>query len=207
MGEVENLLAELIGIPSTSGNEREIAQFVTNYLREKTGLQPRTDDMHNVVMEFESGREGPTLLLTAHLDTVQPAPGWTYEPYEPTVLGDRIYGLGASDSKGTIAAMITASRKCLEEYISSMRGRLVLALTSQEENPVGDTDGLRYLLKRGLRADLALFGNGYCENGVPYLTIGHNGFIRYEIEVQGRGSHSSTPQLGVNAIEKAIDVI
>ncbi|MFQ5951081.1 MAG: M20 family metallopeptidase [Candidatus Geothermarchaeales archaeon] len=207
MGEVEDLLADLIAIPSTSGEEREIAQFVTEYLGERVGLQPSTDEMHNVVMEFESGREGLTLLLTAHLDTVQPAPGWTYEPHEPTIVDDRIYGLGASDSKGTIAPMITAIRRCLEEHTSSMRGKLILALTSQEENPVGELDGLRYLLKRGLKADLALFGNGFCQNGVPFLTIGHNGYVRYEISVRGRGSHSSTPHLGINAIEKAADLI
>ena len=207
MEEVIDLLCKLISIPSVSGEEQKIAEFVSNYFKGEVGIEPKIDEMYNVIVEYDTGKTGPNLLLTAHLDTVQAGSGWTYDPYKPTMIDDRIYGLGASDSKGTIAPMMTSCKNCIKEAAKKLKGKLLVALTTQEENPVGEIDGLRYALRKGLKSDLALFGNGYIENYMPYLTIGHNGFIRYQIRVIGKGAHSSTPELGINAIEKAFGVI
>src|SRR5512139_629387 len=95
-------LQELIRIPSVTGNEAAAARYVEEELR-ALGYRPRVE-AHNVF--FETG-EGPTcLLLNSHLDTVELGKGGTRDPVGGVLEGDRVYGRGARDDKGNIAAML-----------------------------------------------------------------------------------------------------
>jgi len=101
--ELLKLHADLIAIPSVSHNETQIADFVFAYLTQN-GITP-TRIGNNIIAQTS---DSPKLLLNSHLDTVPPNDGWTREPWNPTQVGDQIFGLGSNDTKGCVAAMLTA---------------------------------------------------------------------------------------------------
>ena len=99
-------LQELIRIPSVTGDEGAIAKYVEGELRQ-LGLEPSVE-ANNVF--FEIG-EGPRcLLLNSHLDTVEVGSGWKRDPFGGAHEEGKIYGRGASDCKGNIAAMLEIAR-------------------------------------------------------------------------------------------------
>ena len=104
------------------------------------------------------GRGRPVTLVMAHLDVVPPGPGWSSDPFELTVRGDRAYGRGAADDKGNVAAITLA----LGDYEPG-RGTLVIAFTSDEE--IGGAKGARglreWLKSRGLWPDYLINGDGF----------------------------------------------
>ncbi len=101
------LLKELVAIPSVSGNERPVAEYLERYVQ-AAGVPVVRDDA-SVTIRIESGRPGPVLAFVSHLDVVPPGEGWTRDPFVPVVEGDRLYGRGASDAKASVAAMTLAA--------------------------------------------------------------------------------------------------
>ncbi|MFM9872827.1 MAG: M20/M25/M40 family metallo-hydrolase [Fimbriimonadaceae bacterium] len=100
--ELLALHADLIRINSVSHYETEIADFVFNLLTQN-GITP-TRIGNNIIAQTS---DKPKLLLNSHLDTVPPNDGWTRKPWNPTQIGDQIFGLGSNDTKGCVAAMLT----------------------------------------------------------------------------------------------------
>ena len=101
---VGELLAELVAIPSVSGNEKWLAERLAALLLD--GGASVAQDGRNVCARRGDG--GPTLLLNSHIDTVPPVDGWTTYPWNPRIEGDRLVGLGANDAKASVAAMLEA---------------------------------------------------------------------------------------------------
>ena len=114
-GEIE-LLRELVAIPSVSGSEGAIAEFVEQTAR-KWGLDAERDET-SVRVEVHGFAEGPTIALVSHLDTVPPGAGWTRDPFTPAVEAGRLYGRGSTDAKASVAAMLCAAHDVAE------RGRM-----------------------------------------------------------------------------------
>lgn len=102
------LLRELVAIPSVSGAEEEVARWLEERVRQ-AGLPVVRDDAA-VTIRIESGRPGPVLALISHLDVVPPGEGWTRDPFDPVIEGDRLYGRGSGDAKASVAAMTCAAR-------------------------------------------------------------------------------------------------
>jgi len=100
--EIE-LLRELVAIPSVSGDEAPVAEYLEGHAR-RAGLPVVRDDA-SVTIRLESGKPGPVLAFVSHLDVVPPGAGWTRDPFQPVVAGDRLYGRGSSDAKASVAAM------------------------------------------------------------------------------------------------------
>jgi len=159
--EIIELTRQLIRIPSENppGGEGEIAEFIAEKLKD-LGLTVR-------VYEFKPGRpsvvgllsgvkEKPTLMFNGHMDTVPVGDKdlWSVEPFEGVLRDGRIYGRGAADMKGALAAMI-ASVKAIVESEVNLRGRLILTFVADEEVT---GYGTRDLIRRGYRADFAIVG-------------------------------------------------
>lgn len=128
-GEVE-LLRELVAIPSVSGEEAAVAEFVERTVR-GWGLDV-VRDATGVKVEVRGAGAGPTLAFVSHLDTVPPGAGWTRDPFTPTIEGDRLYGRGSGDAKASVAAMLCAARDLVETGRLDA-GRLVVILGLGEE--------------------------------------------------------------------------
>lgn len=184
-----NLLKRMLEIYSPSGGEEAISSFLFCEMQ-KMGFRVRRDSVGNVVGEIG---DGPVIiLLCGHMDTVS--------GFIPVKIEDAIiYGRGAVDAKASLAAMIVAASTFKEGRIPA---KIVVAGVVDEE---GKSLGIRNLLKEGISADYAIFGE---PSGVDKITIGYKGVLRLEVlceTVPGPG-HSSANHLYSNAIEKAFEL-
>jgi succinyl-diaminopimelate desuccinylase len=127
---------------------------------------------------------GPALLLNGHADTVAPGPGWTYDPYAADCDGDRIYGLGASDMKGGVAALVCATA-AVAAAGGPAAGTLVLAVTADED--AGMQWGVPWLAAHGhLRADVAIVAEAAGSTAsadTDQLKLASRGYGYVEIEI------------------------
>ncbi len=201
MSEIVELTAQLVAIDSVNpalvaggAGEAEAAAFVAAWL-ERAGLDVEIvagadDDSRPSVIAIARGRGGgATLLLNGHLDTVGLAE--MDDPLTPRVEGGRLYGRGAYDMKGAVAAMMLAATaaKSLD-----LRGDVVVAAVADEELA---STGTEAVLRR-LTADAAIVA----EPTELRVAVGHRGFVGFEVETRGRAAHGSRPDLGVDAITK-----
>ena len=136
---------------------------------------------------------GPTLVLHGHLDVV---PG-REEQFEPRIDGDRLYGRGAYDMKGGLAAMICAFR----DVANQDRVRVHFACVADEESEEIDDRASDWLVHNGYLGDFAVTG----EPTDLHIGIQAKGVLAMRIEVVGTAAHGSTPWVGDNAVLKAID--
>lgn len=124
------LLRELVAIPSVSGTEEAVARFVEETVR-GWGLDVVRDDT-GVKVTVEGATPGRGLAFLSHLDVVPPGDGWTRDPFDPIIEGDRLYGRGSGDAKASVAAMLFAARD-LADRTDELAGRVVVVLGYGEE--------------------------------------------------------------------------
>lgn len=161
-----------------------------------TGLSYR--DRPNVVVEVPGGVGAP-LVCNAHVDTVAPGEGWRRPPTGELV-GGRLYGLGACDTKAsTVAALVAAA--CLLECDGPTPAFALHSVVDEEPGGNGTLALLRALGDAAPRAWLAVV----MEPTRLDLTLGHRGMLWYRIDCVGRQAHGATAE-GVNAIELAGEV-
>ena len=192
----------LVRIPSVSGQEGDLAKALAAELDVVGCDEVRIDELGNVIGRFGTG-EGPVLLLEGHMDTVDvsdPA-SWSRPPFSGEISGGMLYGRGAADMKGGLAAM-THALKTLAESKTRLRGTCYLVGVVQEEPCEGMA--IQHVIEgEGLRPDWVVLG----EPTNLQIARGHRGRIALEITVRGRASHASMPQQGVNAIYQAARVV
>jgi acetylornithine deacetylase/succinyl-diaminopimelate desuccinylase family protein len=192
------LLADLVRLPSQNpgDDERAMAAYVAEQCR-RLGLDVATPEVlpnrPNVVARLHGDRPGPVIVLNTHLDTVPAGAGWSVDPFGGAVREGRVWGLGTSDAKGQIVAMLGALATLCGAG-EPRAGDVVFTAVVDEE--LGSL-GARALVK-DLAADYAIVG----EPTRLRIAIAHRGSVRPRIVVHGKAAHSSTPRLGVNAIFK-----
>ena len=197
MDELARLTADLVAIDSVNpslvdgaAGERQIAHFVAAWMQsaglEVERLEP-VGGRPSVVGIARGSGGGRSLMLNAHLDTVGVA--GMEAPFAPRVEGGRLYGRGALDMKGSLAAAMLAGR---EAAGLGLRGDVVVAAVADEE---AGSVGTEAVLER-LRTDAAIVA----EPTWLKLAIAHRGFVGFEITVAGRAAHGSRPDRGLDAI-------
>ncbi len=189
-----DLYFQLVRIPSMTGQEGPIAAFLAEYL-ERVGLEVElvhlTPERPSLIARTKE-TPGPSVLLSGHLDTVPVLEGWKTDPFEPLQDGNKVYGLGACDMKGGLAAMIESVHTLLEE--GTLGGTAIMAFTCDEEL---NSEGTYQVIERGLRADHAIVG----ECRFDPMVIGYRGRYSMELTVQGESAHASRyPKEGRNAL-------
>lgn len=195
-------LQALIRIPSPTGGEERIAEWIgseLNRVRFEVEFQRVEDGRRNVIGRRRFGSSGPTLLIGGHTDTVKPADGWTRSPFVPVVEGDRLFGLGACDMKGGIAALLAALR-ALEGNDHSFEGEIIFAGFVDEE---AFSKGAKAFLQAPIRADLALLAEPHFDE----IVIGGPGKVLLDVQIEGKGGHASSPESGINAIAEAARLV
>lgn len=189
------LLCDLVRVPSPSGDEGAAAELLAERLR-GVGLAP-TIVGRNVWCAVGPDW-GPTIMLCSHLDTVPVGEGWTRPPLEAAREGERIYGRGANDAKGCLAAMAAA---LVRLGATGTRARVVLAAVSDEET--GGLDGLPALLPHLGTLDAAVIGEP--TGLVPVCA--QKGLLALDATARGRQAHAARPEEGDNAIAAAARAI
>jgi succinyl-diaminopimelate desuccinylase len=210
--EVAALTADLIRIPTVNppGDAyadcagfvaRRLAArgFRTQFLRAEGSVgdsarYPRV----NLVARIEGKRPGATVHFNSHIDVVAAGRGWTVDPFGGTIRDGRVWGRGACDMKGGLAASIVAVEALLEEC-PEFPGAIEVSGTVDEET--GGFGGVAWLAERGFfsrpRVDHVIIPEPLNKDCV---CLGHRGVWWSEIEVTGRIAHGSMPFLGVSAI-------
>jgi succinyl-diaminopimelate desuccinylase len=150
---------------------------------------------------------GPTLVFAGHTDVVPAGPlvQWTSDPFVPTHRGGRLYGRGAADMKGSIAAMVVA----VEDFVQSHpghRGAIALLVTSDEEGPSvdGTVRVVEVLKARGQRLDMCIVGEPTSVDTLgDTIKNGRRGTLSGKLLVKGIQGHVAYPQLARNPVHQA----
>jgi succinyl-diaminopimelate desuccinylase len=173
----------------------ECAGFVMGWL-EARGIEAVRDEVRGLpVIKAEVGpTQAPTVVLEGHIDVV---PGLAGQ-FEPRVEGDRLYGRGAYDMKGALAAMLIVAAE-----MSDQDGvRVRLGIVGDEESEEEAERGCDHLVDSGFLGDFAITG----EPTDLHIGIEAKGVLALRLEVGGTAAHGATPWLGDNAVLNAIDV-
>jgi len=188
------LLRRLIATPSVSRDEGAAADIMAEHLR---------------LWNLPFGREGnnlwvgcpdwdvnrPTVMLNAHIDTVKPVATWTRDPFEPTLEGDTLYGLGANDCGGGLVATLQAYR-----IMVNQRRRYNLLWVCSAEEEVSGANGLSRVLPLLPPVDVAIVGE---PTGMQPATA-EKGLMVVDGYAHGVSGHAARNE-GVNAIYEALD--
>ncbi len=218
--ETVRLLQEFVRVPSITGGEGPFASAVEWAFRE-TGLsvetfeatpeevspylehvgeQARYEGRPNVIGRRRGRGGGRSILLNAHIDTVEagdPAT-WTHDPFSGTVGGGRIYGRGSCDMKGGLVTHVAALRALADAGVE-LAGDVTVAATVGEED--GGLGALATVL-RGYRADAALI----TEPTRLALVPAQGGSLVFRLTVRGRAVHAAARGRGVSALEKFLPI-
>lgn len=188
---VYELARQLVDIPSVTGCEADVARFLISLL-ESLDYQVETQEVErervNVIATLNSP---PRAMLSTHIDTVPPYIGSDEDE-------EFIYGRGACDAKGIIAAQIAACERLRAEGMAEMG----LLFTVDEE---AGSLGARAANSHPLAASCEFLING--EPTDNKLAVGSKGSLRATIKTVGRAAHSAYPEQGDSAIEKLLDVL
>ncbi|HPC94959.1 MAG TPA: M20 family metallopeptidase [Sedimentisphaerales bacterium] len=197
---MKDLLLQLIRARSTiEPGEQAAAEVIANHFQ-RYGVECRIDSWGqgraNVIARVPSARKRPGLLFVCHLDVVGPGEDpWTYPAFEGREVNGKVYGRGAVDMKGGIAAVVDAICEVVASGVK-LQGDIVFAATAGEET---DSAGVQRFA-----GDLAWLGKpaGVIIPEPTDLAVvtAHRGLFWLEITTKGKAVHSSMPQRGVNAI-------
>ncbi|MFT4883827.1 MAG: succinyl-diaminopimelate desuccinylase [Natronomonas sp.] len=207
--ELAELTLELLSVDTANppGATREIVDQIEEYLDplsvavERFAVDPAKPNLLVTV----PGEGDETLLYNGHLDTVPfDADAWSHDPLGERV-DERVYGRGATDMKGAVAAMLFVI-EAYAETGATPPVDLVFAFVSDEE--IGGDAGLPALLEADrLAADACVIGEPTCEEDRHSVTVADRGSIWLTLDARGEAAHGSRPMLGENAIDRLYEGI
>ena len=198
---------ELLAIDTRNppGDTRRLADWIETFLQDHDVRTRRitTDPAKPNLVATIPGRSDRTLLFNGHMDTVPfDAAEWDHDPLGERV-GDRLYGRGATDMKGPLAAILyTAEQVATAD--SEPPVSLAIAVVSDEET--GGAAGVSALVEDGVLAALdpagCVIGETTCSGGRHAITVADRGSIWLTLDAEGTAAHGSRPMAGDNAIER-----
>lgn len=214
MKTATDLLRDLIAIPSVNpaflpasdarAGEKELARFLGE-LAKRSGLEAEEQEVFpgraNLLVRWgPAGKVRRRILLAPHMDTVG-VPDAGPDLLRPRIEGDRMIGRGACDTKGSIAAMLTAMLGLAESRAARTGGTEVLLTAFIDEEH--QQNGSRSYIQQGGRGDLAIVG----EPTTLAVATAHKGAVWLQLETRGRAAHGARPHLGRNAVHAMARVV
>jgi putative selenium metabolism hydrolase len=189
---------DIIRIPSQPCKENQVAKRILSEMEELDFDSVDIDEYGSVVGVISRG-EGPTIVVDAHMDTVgvEPIKDWDYDPYGAWLEEGKIYGRGAIDMKGPLAAVVHGISKLATEQFN---GKVVASLSTMEEKCEGVA--LANVLDKH-RADFLIIAEPTNLN----LARAQKGRAELSVSTHGLTAHSSTPEYGIDAVEKMMKLI
>ena len=214
-------LETLVRIESITGSEENIADWAAGALLElglrvevaRSDLDRLRDDpawpgeeMERTTLPIVVGRagsaDGRRLILSGHLDVVPPGDpaSWTVDPWGAEIREDRLYGRGACDMKGGVAAILAAVRSLgVDGSLHRLDGELMVVLVPSEEDGGQGTLGA---IRSGATADMAII----TEPSQLDVVVAHAGAITFRLTVPGRAAHASQRREGISALDKLFEL-
>jgi acetylornithine deacetylase/succinyl-diaminopimelate desuccinylase-like protein len=212
MSPPEKLVRELIALPSVNpalmpandprAGEEQVAKFLS-HIAARGGLNVERRQVfpnrHNVVARLSPQTVRRRIVLAPHMDTV----GHASMPdglFDPRKSGDRLFGRGACDTKGSVAAMLTALLSVARSPQRPRETEIVFAALVDEEV---NQSGSRALVREGFRADLAIVG----EPTLLKVVTAHKGDLWLTLRTRGKAAHGARPELGRNAVHAMARIV
>ncbi len=202
-----DLLSRLVAISSESQQEDAIAKFLFDWLRNmgvESTLHRLSNTSFNVYGSLKGKRtENPEMkvIIGGHIDTVSISPNWATDPFTLTQAGNNLYGLGAGDMKGGIAALITAMKMLIDKGLDFVGDLEFVGLGDEERF----SDGAKLYSKLEQRwhgASFAIFAEPHFDE----IVVGAPGKSLIECMITGNPGHAASPKSGVNAIDCACEL-
>ena len=188
------LLEQLIAIPSFSKEEDKTAQVLEGFFRQ-----------HNIYCERKGNNvwarnkyfnpDLPTILLNSHHDTVRPNPGYTRDPFSPTIESEKLFGLGSNDAGGPLVSLMVTF--LYFHALQNLKYNFVMAATAEEE--ISGTGGIESIWDMLPKIEFAIVG----EPTLCNMAIAEKGLMVLDCIAKGKAGHAAREE-GINAIYEAI---
>ncbi len=182
-----------------------VERFVAGEGEAAPGSEAGAEGPVENLFAIREGRSGRHFAYAGHLDVVPPGDGWQGDPFLPEQRGELLYGRGAVDMKGSIAAFVAA----LHELPRDM-GTISLIITGDEEGPArfGTVKLIEHMQARGSIPDLCLVGEPTSVNRLgDMVKIGRRGSVNMTIAVEGTQGHVAYPHLADNPVPKLVAIL
>lgn len=191
----------MVRTDSTNGKEGDLGRQLASYLESlgvgRVWCEDVFDGRVNTLWEIDSGRPGPHLLFTGHLDTKPVCEGWTRDPFDASIADDRMFGHGVMDMKAGLGCQIGAMKTLIDSGMP-FNGKITFAAVCDH---MGAQTGAIDLFKRH-KFDYSVLG----ELTDMQIYVAHRGRYYFDISTIGRSAHTCHKYLAVNAIEKMLPV-
>lgn len=204
MNNVIPLLEELIACQSITPQDAGCQKIITAKLSECgfTCESMRFDDVDNLWATY--GTKPPLIVFAGHTDVVPTGPvsDWSSHPFQPLTRDEYLYGRGAVDMKGALAAMIVAVEKFIKEH-PTFNGSIGFLITSDEEGEAkaGTKKVIEELSKRGKKIDYCIIGEPSSHKTVgDQIRIGRRGSLHGKLTIHGKQGHVAHPDFAINSI-------
>jgi acetylornithine deacetylase len=196
------LTREIVRIPSVVGEEAELSDFLCRRMStmgfDRVYQQEALGGRANVIGVADSGRRGPTLVLTGHIDTKPVCHGWDADPYSGALVDSKIHGHAVMDMKASVACLIEAGATLARER----QGWCGTVLVACVVDHMGDQQGaIRFFEQH--QGDYCILG----ELTDLAIYLGHRGRLYWDITSIGHSAHTCHRHLAVNAIAKMVPLI
>jgi acetylornithine deacetylase/succinyl-diaminopimelate desuccinylase-like protein len=192
---------EMVRTDSTNGKEGGLGRQLADQLKSlgvgRVWCEDVFDGRVNTLWEIDSGKPGPHLLFTGHLDTKPVCEGWTRDPFDAAIEGQRLFGHGVMDMKAGLGCQIGAMKTLIDGNMP-FRGKITFAAVCDH---MGDQTGAIDLFKRH-KFDYCVLG----ELTDMQIYVAHRGRYYFDISTIGRSAHTCHKYKATNAIEKMLPV-
>ncbi len=189
---------QLIQTPSYSGKEEAVASLLVETALDLGFDEASIDAYGNAVCVLKGKKPGKKILFDGHIDTVPADPAkWTRDPFGAEIEDGKLYGRGASDMKCSLASMLFAAARLVPEK-DQLAGETYISGTVNEEQFEGIAFGT---VLEAVQPDFVVIG----EASEMKVKIGQRGRAEILLEAFGKGAHSSTPDMGKNAVYTLMD--
>ena len=187
------LLKKLIATPSVSKSEADAARVIREQIKEY-GFNGNIEANNTWIISKDWNDNKPTLLLNAHIDTVKPAATWSRDPFNPTLDGDILYGLGSNDCGGGLVSLLQLFR-----ILSLKPQKFNYIYLASAEEEISGINGISRTLPLLPKIDLAIVGEP--TNMQP--AIAEKGLMVLDVIAHGKSGHAARDE-GINAIYEAL---
>jgi succinyl-diaminopimelate desuccinylase len=213
--EVQNLTEQLIAKPSVTPHDHGCQLLIAEYLT-KLGFnteQLPSADVSNLWAYYpHKNPNAPCLIFAGHTDVVPTGPleQWDSTPFTPTLKGNLLYGRGAADMKGSIAAMLVAVKNFVSKYSNEINGSIGFLITSDEEGAAlhGTKHIVEVLVNRQQKIDYCIVGEPSSREYLgDVIKNGRRGSLSGHLTIYGKQGHAAYPHKANNAIHISLALL
>lgn len=188
------LLKQLIATPSFSREEDKTAELLITFFNQQGITTNRKgNNIWAVNQHFYSSK--PSILLNSHHDTVKPNPGYTRDPFSPTIEDEKLYGLGSNDAGGSLVSLIATFLNFQDR--KDLKYNIVFVASAEEE--ISGTNGIELVWSDLPKIDFAIVG----EPTLTDIAVAEKGLLVLDCVSKGKAGHAAREE-GVNAIYEAL---